>query len=154
MNQKRMVKNKLLLLFCLIITGCSGALFGFHNLDKKYEEKTSNEDIEFYYTPAKTYMAATVRNVSSTFFSGLNMSLECVYDTGDTVTDMHSLSNLKTYYYKEVVFKVDYNRCNSVILYYTYYPQSDGGFVYRDKFGTIPYPEENNIPVDGVLVIK
>ena len=47
MNQKRMVKNKLLLLFCLIITGCSGALFGFHNLDKKYEEKTSNEDIEF-----------------------------------------------------------------------------------------------------------
>ena len=59
-----MVKNKLFLLFCLIITGCSGALFGFHNLDKKYEEKTSNEDIEFYYTPAKTYMAATVRNVS------------------------------------------------------------------------------------------
>lgn len=150
----RMVKNKLFLLIFLFITGCSGAIFGFHNLDKQYKEKKSNNDIELYYTPAETYVAATIRNISNTFFSGLNISLECTYNTGETVTDIHSINNLKTYYYKEVIFKVDYNKCNSVVLYYTYYPQSDGSFIYRDKFGVVPYPEENNIPVDGVLVIK
>lgn len=149
-----MVKNSLILFILVIFTGCSGALFGFSNLEKQYEKKISNEDIEFYYTPAKSYMAATVRNISSTFFSGLNMSLECVYNNGNVITEMHSINNLKTYYYKEVIFKVDYAECNSILLYYTYYPQTDGGFMYRDKFGAIPYPEENNIPVDGVLVIK
>lgn len=153
-KKMKTVKNKLLLFVLLFTTGCSGAIFGFHNLDKQYEEKKSNNDIELYYTPAETYIAATIRNVSNTFFSGLNISLECLYNTGETVSDIHSINNLKTYYYKEVIFKVDYEKCDSIILYYTYYPQSDGGFVYRDKFGSIPYPEENYIPVDGVLVIK
>ncbi len=141
-------------LFIFIITGCSGAFLGADNLKKQYKEKRSNGDIEFYYSPADKYMAAAIRNVSNTFFSGLNVSLECTEKNGDVYTDIYSLSNLKTYYYKELIFKVDYNKCISILLYYTYYPQSDGGFMYRDKFGSIPVPEYNNISVDGNLVIK
>lgn len=154
MKTIKMVRNSLFVLILVFITGCSGTLFGFHNLDKKYEEEISNSDIELYYTTSTTYIAMAVRNISSTFFTGLKMSLECVYESGDIITEMHSLNNLKTYYYKEVIFKIDYSKCSSIIFNYKYYPQSDGGFVYRDKFGSIPYPEENNIPVDGVLVIK
>ena len=79
----KMVRNSLFILIFIFTAGCSGTFFGFHNLDKKYEEEISNSDIELYYTASPTYIAMAVRNVSNTFFTGLNMSLECVYKNGD-----------------------------------------------------------------------
>lgn len=154
MKNKIIINKFFILLFVFIISGCSGALFGYNELYKQYKEKKSNDDFEVYYTANENHLAAAVRNISNTFITGLNMSMECTYENGDIITDINSLSNLKTYYYKEVIFKVDYSKCISILLYYTYYPQTDGGFMYRDKFGAIPLPENNYIPVDGVLVIK
>ena len=85
MKTIKMVRNSLFVLILVFITGCSGTLFGFHNLDKKYEEEISNSDIELYYTTSTTYIAMAVRNISSTFFTGLNMSLECVYESGNII---------------------------------------------------------------------
>ncbi len=152
MREKK--KNNIIFLLLIFLYSCSGTFFGIDNLSEKYTNHVLNNDFEIYYTPGKNYTEAAVRNVSSTFISGLNLSLECTYKNGDVITDIYSLNNLKTYYYKEIIFKVDYNKCISILLYYTYYPQSDGDFIYRDKFGSIPVPENNNIPVDGILVIK
>ena len=56
--------------------------------------------------------------------------------------------------FKNVVFQIDYDKCKSLVLKYIYYPQEDGGFIYTDRFGSYPIPVSNDIPVDGVLVIK
>ena len=41
MKTIKMVRNSLFVLILVFIAGCSGTLFGFHNLDKKYEEECS-----------------------------------------------------------------------------------------------------------------
>ena len=124
------------------ITGCSGTLFGYDNLDGLYKNNINNMDISVYYNIVDSCISAAVKNVSSTFMTNLNISMECEYNNGDIITDIHSLSNLKTYFYKNVVFQIDY------------YPQEDGGFMYTDRFGSYPVPVSNDIPVDGALVIK
>ncbi len=154
MRKKRIINNYIIILLILIITGCSGTLFGYDELDSLYKNNISNVDISVYYNTVDGHITAVVKNVSSTFMTNLNMSMECEYDNGDIITDIHSLSNLKTYFYKNVVFQIDYDKCKSLILKYIYYPQEDGGFMYTDRFGTYPMPVENNIPVDGALIIK
>ena len=111
-------------------------------------------DISVYYNTEGGYISSAIKNVSNTFMTNLNMSMECEYDNGDIITDIHSLSNLKTYFYKNVVFQIDYEKCKSLVLKYIYYPQEDGGFMYTDRFGSYPIPVSNDIPVDGALVIK
>ena len=155
MRRKRIINNYItavLLLF--LITGCSGKLFGYDNLDSLYKNSIGNMDINVYYNTTDGYIAAAVKNVSSTFMTNLNMSMECEDENGDIITDIHSLSSLKTYFYKNVVFNVDYNLCKNLVLKYIYYPQEDGGFMYTDRFGSYPMPVSNDIPVDGVLTIK
>lgn len=154
MRKKRIINNYIIILLILIITGCSGTLFGYDELDSLYKSNISNVDISVYYNTVDGHITAAVKNISSTFMTNLNMSMECEYDNGDIITDIHSLSNLKTYFYKNVVFQIDYDKCKSLILKYIYYPQEDGGFMYTDRFGTYPMPVENNIPVDGALIIK
>lgn len=154
MRKKRIISNYIIILLILIITGCSGTLFGYDELDSLYKNNISNVDISVYYNTVDGHITAAVKNVSSTFMTNLNMSMECEYDNGDIITDIHSLSNLKTYFYKNVVFQIDYDKCKSLILKYIYYPQEDGGFMYTDRFGTYPMPVENNIPVDGALIIE
>lgn len=136
------------------ITGCSGTLFGYDNLDGLYKNNINNMDISVYYNIIDGCISAAVKNVSSTFMTNLNISMECEYNNGDIITDIHSLSNLKTYFYKNVVFQIDYEKCKSLVLKYVYYPQEDGGFMYTDRFGSYPVPVSNDIPVDGALVIK
>lgn len=136
------------------ITGCSGTLFGYDNLDGLYKNNINNMDISVYYNIVDSCISAAVKNVSSTFMTNLNISMECEYNNGDIITDIHSLSNLKTYFYKNVVFQIDYEKCKSLVLKYVYYPQEDGGFMYTDRFGSYPVPVSNDIPVDGALVIK
>lgn len=136
------------------ITGCSGTLFGYDNLDGLYKNNINNMDISVYYNIVDGCISAAVKNVSSTFMTNLNISMECEYNNGDIITDIHSLSNLKTYFYKNIVFQIDYEKCKSLVLKYVYYPQEDGGFMYTDRFGSYPVPVSNDIPVDGALVIK
>lgn len=155
MRKKRIISNFLIIaLLAVIFTGCSGTLFGYNNLDSLYKNSTGNMDISVYYNTTDGYISAAVKNVSSTFMTNLNMSMECEYDNGDIITDIHSLSNLKTYYYKNIVFQIDYAKCKNLVLKYVYYPQEDGGFMYTDRFGSYPIPVSNDIPIDGVLVIK
>lgn len=154
MRKKRIINNYIIILLISFITGCSGTLFGYDNLDGLYKNSISNMDISVYYNTDGGYINSAVKNVSSTFMTNLNMSMECEYDNGDIITDIHSLSNLKTYFYKSVVFQIDYEKCKSLELKYIYYPQEDGGFMYTDRFGSYPMPVSNDIPVDGVLVIK
>ncbi|MDE7315644.1 MAG: hypothetical protein K2N11_08090 [Mucispirillum sp.] len=136
------------------ITGCSGTLFGYDNLDSLYKNSINNMDISVYYNTVDGCISAAVKNVSSTFMTNLNISMECEYNNGYIVTDIHSLSSLKTYFYKNIVFQIDYEKCKSLVLKYIYYPQEDGGFMYADRFGSYPIPVSNDIPVDGALVIK
>lgn len=154
MKKKRIINNYIIILLISFITGCSGTLFGYDNLDGLYKNNISNMDISVYYNTEGGYISSAVKNVSSTFMTNLNMSMECEYDNGDIITDIHSISNLKTYFYKNVVFQIDYEKCKSLVLKYIYYPQEDGGFMYTDRFGSYPMPVANDIPVDGALVIK
>lgn len=154
MRKKRIINNYIIILLICVVTGCSGTLFGYDNLDSLYKNNIRNMDISVYYNTTDGYITSTVKNVSSTFMTNLNMSMECEYDNGDIITDIHSLSNLKAYFYKNVVFQIDYDKCKSLVLKYIYYPQEDGGFMYIDRFGSYPIPVSNDIPVDGVLVIK
>ncbi len=154
MRKKRIINNYIIILLISFITGCSGTLFGYDNLDGLYKNNMSNIDISVYYNTDGGYINSAVKNVSSTFMTNLNMSMECEYDNGDIITDIHSLSNLKTYFYKNVVFQIDYEKCKSLVLKYIYYPQEDGGFMYTDRFSSYPMPVLNDIPVDGALVIK
>lgn len=153
MIKKRKI-NKLLLIIVFIITGCSGTLIGYDNLDSLYKNNIISKDLSIYYNTSEGNITAAVKNISSTFMTNLNMSLECEYNNGDIITDIHSLSNLKTYFYKNVVFKIDYDKCKSLVLKYIYYPQEDGGFIFTDRFGSYAMPVENNIPVEDVIVIK
>lgn len=153
MKKKRIINNYIIILL-FFITGCSGTLFGYDNLDSLYKNNISNRDISVYYNTEGGFITSAVKNVSSTFMTNLNMSMECEYDNGDIITDIHSLSNLKTYFYKNVVFQIDYEKCKSLVLKYIYYPQEDGGFIYTDRFGSYPMPVSNDIPVEGAIKMK
>lgn len=153
MKKKRIINNYIIILL-FFITGCSGTLFGYDNLDSLYKNNISNRDISVYYNTEGGFITSAVKNVSSTFMTNLNMSMECEYDNGDIITDIHSLSNLKTYFYKNVVFQIDYEKCKSLVLKYIYYPQEDGGFIYTDRFGSYPMLVSNDIPVEGAIKMK
>lgn len=154
-GKKKIINNYIyFLLITILLTGCSGTLIGYDNLDSLYKNNISNRDISIYYNTSDGYITTAIKNVSSTFMTNLNMSLECEYDNGNVITDIHSLSNLKTYFYKNIVFQIDYDKCKHILLKYVYYPQQDGGFMYIDRFGSYPMPIENDIPVDGSLIIK
>lgn len=155
MRKKRTINSGIYILFFIaLVAGCSGTLTGSSKLDNMYENSIGNRDINMYYNIIDGYIEAAVQNMSSTFMTNLNMALECEYDSGDVITDIRSLSNLKTYFYKNTVFGIDYKKCKSLVLKYIYYPQQDGGFMFTDRFGSYPMPVENDIPVEGVLVIK
>ncbi len=133
MRKKRIINNYIIILLICVVTGCSGTLFGYDNLDSLYKNNIRNMDISVYYNTTDGYITSTVKNVSSTFMTNLNMSMECEYNNGNII---------------------DYDKCKSLVLKYIYYPQEDGGFIYTDRFGSYPIPVSNDIPVDGVLVIK
>lgn len=149
-------RNKLLLL-CLILplalTGCAGNLFGSSNLSEKYDSYRGNSDIEIYYNTEGKYMPSAIRNVSNTFMTNLNIAIECV-KKDETLTSIHSLSNLKTYFYKELIFPVDYSSCSSVILKYIYYPQADAGFAFEDRRDYFNSSIAPSIPVEDEIVLK
>lgn len=149
-------KNKLLLLcifLSVIFTGCAGSLFGSNNLSDKYDSYRGNSDIEIYYNTDNNYMPAAIRNVSNTFMTNLNIAIECIKTT-ETLTSIHSLSNLKTYFYKELIFPVDYSSCNSIVLKYIYYPQADAGFAFEDRRDYFNYSAAPSIPVEDEIVLK
>ena len=111
MRKKRIINNYIIILLICVVTGCSGTLFGYDNLDSLYKNNIRNMDISVYYNTTDGYITSTVKNVSSTFMTNLNMSMECEYNNGNIITDIHSLSNLKAYFYKNVVFQIDYDKC-------------------------------------------
>lgn len=155
-RKKRKINNFTYIFFIIVfITGCSGTLIGHDNLESLYKKNIRDRDVSIYYNISDGYIVAAVKNVGNTFMTNLNMSLECEYNNGSIVTDIQSLNNLKTYFYKNVVFQIDYNECKKLILKYIYYPEEDGGFMNADRFGSYYIPTRNDdIPVENILIIK
>ena len=138
----------------LILQGCAGILFTDEKLTKKYQHIASSQDIQVYYNLGTDKLPAAVRNISNSFMTNLNVALEC-YKKDVKITDIQVLSNLKTYYFKELVFNVDVNSCDSVSIKYVYYPVHDAGFAFEDRnnlnfiANTIP-----STSIEGAIVIK
>ena len=69
MRKKRIINNYIIILLICVVTGCSGTLFGYDNLDSLYKNNIRNMDISVYYNTTDGYITSTVKNVRSTFMT-------------------------------------------------------------------------------------
>lgn len=120
------VKIFIVIVLSLLLAACSGLFATDKSLSEGFRRDVGDRELSVYFNPMKDNITVALKNVGYSFMTNLTVAFECAQDN-QTVTEMYTIGNLKSYFNKKLNVPISYYQCNKLTMKYSFIPMPDGG---------------------------